>query len=124
MRWDGDTPLGTSDIMERRDPTPDRPYGEMWMLPQWRTMEILGAHLAELGTQIDFNSELTGLTRDEHGVTATVRHPDGTDEPIRARYSPSGRLGRRPLKRHPTSVLARIWHAATDHHGQQKGPGL
>lgn len=34
MRWDGDTPLGTSDIMERRDPTPDRPYGEMWMLPQ------------------------------------------------------------------------------------------
>jgi 2-polyprenyl-6-methoxyphenol hydroxylase-like FAD-dependent oxidoreductase len=86
MRWDGDTPLGTSDIMERRDPTPDRPYGEMWMPPQWRAMEILGAHLAELGTQIDFNSELTGLTRDEHGVTATVRHPDGTDEPIRARY--------------------------------------
>ncbi len=26
--------------------------------------------------------------------------------------------------RGPTSLLARIWHAANDHSGQQKGPGL
>lgn len=36
---------------------------------------------------------------------------------------PSVRLGPRPLRRVTTSVLARIWHATTDHHGQQKGPG-
>lgn len=84
-RWDGDTPLGTSDIMERHDPTPDRPYGEMRMLPQWRTVEILNARLEQLGGQVEFNSELTGLTQDDHRVAATVRHPDGTDEPIRTR---------------------------------------
>jgi 2-polyprenyl-6-methoxyphenol hydroxylase-like FAD-dependent oxidoreductase len=87
MRWDGDTPLGTSDIMERSDPTPDRPYGEMWMLPQVRTMEILGAHLAELGTQIDFNSELTGLTQPTEDAPpyaspwALLGHTEGAPPP-------------------------------------------
>lgn len=99
MRWDGDTPLGTSDIMERHDPTPDRPYGEMWMLPQWRTVEILSARLEQLGGQVEFNSELTGLTQDDHGVAATVRHPDGTDEPIRARYLVAADGGRSTVRK-------------------------
>lgn len=86
MRWDGATPLGTVDIMERNAPTPDRPYGEMWMLPQWRTVEILHERLEELGGHVEFHSELTALAQDAHAVTATVRRSDGGEDVIRARY--------------------------------------
>ncbi|WP_435884303.1 FAD-dependent monooxygenase [Streptomyces mirabilis] len=63
-RWDGDTPLGTSDIMERSDPTPDRPYGEMWMLPQWRTMEILaGSGVPAVAQTVGHRAEFGRLTQ-------------------------------------------------------------
>jgi 2-polyprenyl-6-methoxyphenol hydroxylase-like FAD-dependent oxidoreductase len=86
MRWDGPNPLDTVDVIERNPATPDRPYGEIWMLPQWRTVDILRARLAELGGHVESGSELTGLTQDPDRVTATIRRPDGTNEQIFARY--------------------------------------
>jgi len=86
MRWEGESQLGTADVIERNAPTPDRPYGEIWMLAQWRTVDILRTRFEELGGHVEAGSELTGLTQDSEQVTATVRRPDGASEFIRARY--------------------------------------
>ncbi|WP_246098023.1 FAD-dependent monooxygenase [Streptomyces botrytidirepellens] len=99
MRWDGETQLGTFDIMERHAPTPDRPYGETWMLPQWRTVEILTTRLEQLGAQVEFSSELTTLTQDTDAVTATVRRPGGGEDLIRARYLVAADGGRSAVRK-------------------------
>jgi 2-polyprenyl-6-methoxyphenol hydroxylase-like FAD-dependent oxidoreductase len=67
------------------EPSPDVPYPNVWMLPQWRTGEILRRRLAELGGAMTFGTELTSLSQDDHGVTAVLRHSSG-DCVVRARY--------------------------------------
>ncbi|MEU5427691.1 FAD-dependent monooxygenase [Streptomyces olivoreticuli] len=84
--WEGAERLRTWDLVERGEPTPAVPYPETLMLPQWRTVELLYARLEELGGRVEFNAELTGFTQDEDGVTATLRHADGSAESVRARY--------------------------------------
>ena len=86
MRWEGENQLGTVDVTERNAPTPDRPYGEIWMLTQWRTVEILRARFEELGGRVQSGSELKDVTQSADQVTATIRRIDGTNELIRARY--------------------------------------
>jgi 2-polyprenyl-6-methoxyphenol hydroxylase-like FAD-dependent oxidoreductase len=53
-------------------PKPDVPYPNLWMLPQWRTCELLLARLAALGVQPEFGAALEGFVQDATGVTATV----------------------------------------------------
>ncbi|MEV6672208.1 FAD-dependent monooxygenase [Streptomyces sp. NPDC051162] len=84
--WEGAERLRTWDLVERGEPTPAVPYPETRMLPQWRTVELLYARLEELGGQVEFSTELTGFDQDEDGVTATLRHADGSTESVRARY--------------------------------------
>ena len=64
----------------------DSPYPYPLLLPQSRTEAILGARAAALGIALDRGVELVGLAQDGEGVSATLRHPDGREEPIRARY--------------------------------------
>jgi 2-polyprenyl-6-methoxyphenol hydroxylase-like FAD-dependent oxidoreductase len=66
-------------------PTPDVPYTDFWMLPQWRLEEILRGRLAQLGIRVELATELIGFIRDDDGVTATLAHPRGT-ELVRTRY--------------------------------------
>ena len=84
--WDGDKVVDTVDVTTRNDPRPDRPFGEIWMLTQWRTVEILRARFEELGGRIESDAELIGLSQDADQVTATVRRADGTSELVRSRY--------------------------------------
>ncbi|MFI1796698.1 FAD-dependent monooxygenase [Streptomyces sp. NPDC020379] len=84
--WEGTERVRTWDLVERAEPTPAVPYPEIRMLPQWRTVELLHARLEALGGQVEFSTELTGFSQDEHGVTATLRHADGSTESVRARY--------------------------------------
>ena len=66
-------------------PRPDVPYTEAWLLPQWRTDEILRDRLVKLGGQVELDTELVGFEQDEAGVTATLRR-GGTAERARFRY--------------------------------------
>ncbi|MYM30081.1 2-polyprenyl-6-methoxyphenol hydroxylase [Duganella sp. CY15W] len=65
--------------------TPDEPYGEPLMLPQYLTEGILRTRLAELGHAPRYGHALAGFEQDADGVTAQVQTVDG-DITIRARY--------------------------------------
>ncbi|MFD4599856.1 FAD-dependent oxidoreductase [Streptomyces sp. NPDC058464] len=65
--------------------TPDVPYPNTWLIPQFRTDRALHARLGELGRGIEFGRELTELTQDQDSVTAKVAGADGVEE-IVARY--------------------------------------
>src|SRR5882757_57569 len=86
MRWEGDEQLGTVDVIERNVATPDRPYGEIWMLPQWRTVDILRARFEKLGGRVESGSELISVGQDADRVTATIRRPDGSSDIVTAGY--------------------------------------
>ncbi|WP_369640598.1 FAD-dependent monooxygenase, partial [Nocardia sp. JMUB6875] len=52
--------------------SPAVPYPETWLIPQWRTEEILHARLIELGGQVEWNTEILDVTQDSDGVTAST----------------------------------------------------
>ncbi|GHC73673.1 FAD-dependent monooxygenase [Streptomyces cinnamoneus] len=99
MSWDGATRLGEWELVERAAPSPTVPYGEILMLPQWRTVEILGARLAELGGHVDYDTELTDFAQDADGVTATLTGADGRRETLRAAYLVGTDGGRSTVRR-------------------------
>ncbi len=99
MNWDGPRQLGEWELVERAAPTPAAPYGEVLMLPQWRTVEILGARLAELGGHVDFDTELTDFSQDADGVTATLTHADGERETVRVDYLVGADGGRSTVRK-------------------------
>jgi 2-polyprenyl-6-methoxyphenol hydroxylase-like FAD-dependent oxidoreductase len=68
-----------------KEATPDVPYPNTWLIPQFRTDRALHSRLGELGCEVEFGRELTGLTQDEDTVRAKVAGADGTHE-IVARY--------------------------------------
>ena len=59
-------------MFEPRDPTPDRPYPNPWVLGQSQLEGILRARLLELGVRVELGTELVGLEQDEHGVTVRL----------------------------------------------------
>ncbi|MBI0300961.1 FAD-dependent monooxygenase, partial [Streptomyces sp. PRKS01-29] len=99
MRWEDERRLGAFEMMERIAPTPDRPYHEAWMLPQWRTAEILHARLEELGGQVEFSTALTGLEQDGDGVTAHLAYADGSAGTARAAYLVAADGGRSTVRK-------------------------
>ncbi|AIJ21029.1 PheA/TfdB family FAD-binding monooxygenase [Amycolatopsis methanolica 239] len=67
---------------ERREPAPDVPYPNGWVLGQSQTEGILRDRLAEFGVRVELGAELTGFTQDGAGVTAEL----STGETVRADY--------------------------------------
>ncbi|WP_030434829.1 FAD-dependent monooxygenase [Actinoplanes subtropicus] len=72
-------------MFRHRDRSPDVPLPNTRLIPQYRTDRALHNRLAQLGQQVQFGHELTGLTQDATSVTATVTTPAGTEQ-ITARY--------------------------------------
>jgi len=64
----------------------DSPYPFALLLPQSRTEQIITAQLSGLGVTVERGVELTGFAADADGVTATLHHPDGKSEAVRAAY--------------------------------------
>ncbi len=64
----------------------DSPYPFILDLAQSETEKLLGTQLANLGISIERQVELLDLTQDELGVTATLRHADGQEEPVRCKW--------------------------------------
>ncbi|MDR3517254.1 MAG: FAD-dependent monooxygenase [Azospirillaceae bacterium] len=81
----------------------DSPYPFPLLLPQSETEAILTARLAACGTTIERGVELVGFVADAEGVTATLRHPDGTTEETKALYL-VGADGARSLVRQSLDV--------------------
>ena len=77
--------IGHWRMQEHREPSPDVPYPNPWLVPQWRTEGILRARLAELGGGVEFGTQLGGFVQDDGGVTATLRTAEG-ETPCRARF--------------------------------------
>jgi len=65
--------------------TPARPYPATWMIPQWRTEDILRNALLDHGIEVEFGTEFLWSEEGTDGVTATVRI-DGREETIECQY--------------------------------------
>ncbi|MFE4913645.1 FAD-dependent monooxygenase [Streptomyces sp. NPDC056652] len=72
MVWLNGERQGEHRMFEETRPTAAEPYAGPWLVPQWRTQEILYARLRELGGDVAFGTALTGLTQDADGVTAEL----------------------------------------------------
>ncbi|AGL15956.1 FAD-dependent monooxygenase [Actinoplanes sp. N902-109] len=79
-------------------PWPRTPFALLWLdlatvderdytyvLPQWRTEELLAARATELGVTIMRGTELVGCSQDDTGVSVTIRSAAG-EEVLRAGY--------------------------------------
>jgi 2-polyprenyl-6-methoxyphenol hydroxylase-like FAD-dependent oxidoreductase len=88
MGWDGSVQTGEIKLprSDPRDPTPDVPYPSPWMLPQPKALEVLRARLQQLGSDVEYGAQLTALSQDKDGVTATITHANGTQETIRCAF--------------------------------------
>ena len=95
MVWQDGERVAEQNMFDPAETSEDSPYGAPWMVPQWRTQEILRARLDELGGRVSFGREVTALTQDEDGVT--VEFASGA--PVRARYAVAADGGRSVLRR-------------------------
>ena len=74
--------------------TPAVPYPFTWLIPQWRTDQILAARFVELGGIIEFDTKITNFEQDDDGVTVQ------TDRgPIRAAYLVGADGGRSTVRK-------------------------
>ena len=67
------------------EPSSSVPFPNLWLLPQWRTEEILRARLERLGSHVEFGASLTSFDQDTGGVTATISTVAGIER-VRADY--------------------------------------
>ncbi|MEU5896247.1 FAD-dependent monooxygenase [Streptomyces venezuelae] len=95
MVWRDGERQGEHRMFDEPEPTETAPYTTPWMLPQWRTQEILLARLRELGGDVAFGTEVTGLAQDADGVTARL----STGTSVRAAYAVAADGGRSSLRR-------------------------
>lgn len=63
-------------------PTEGVPYPNLWMVPQFRTEEILRERLRRFGVEVEFDSGLTAFRQDRDGVQVTV----SSGESVRADF--------------------------------------
>src|SRR5262249_12521099 len=96
--YDGRTIVAESYMHEHQPPRADRPYPNIVMLPQWRTEAILRDRLAEVGVEVEFGAELTGLKQDDRYVHAHI-DIGGSHETVRAAYLVGADGGRSTVRR-------------------------
>jgi 2-polyprenyl-6-methoxyphenol hydroxylase-like FAD-dependent oxidoreductase len=73
-------------MSKQRAPTSDTPYPNLWMVPQFRTEEILRARLGAFGAAAEFGVALTLFSQDADGVQAVLTRTDGAMEHVHARF--------------------------------------
>ncbi|MGI5428207.1 FAD-dependent oxidoreductase [Streptomyces sp. CA-179760] len=95
MIWQDGRRAGEHRMFDAAGASEDAPYTEPWMVPQWRTQEILHARLTGLRGEVAFGRELVGLTQDADGVRAEF----ASGEPVTARYAVAADGGRSTVRR-------------------------
>lgn len=68
------------EMLGAQEPPPATAHPRAWLIPQWRTDQILLDRFTALGGEARFDTALVGFTADAHGVTATL----DTGEEVRA----------------------------------------
>ncbi|WP_067544952.1 FAD-dependent monooxygenase [Nocardia crassostreae] len=76
---------GERRMAEWREPTPDIPFPNGWVLGQSDTERLLRERLGEFGVTVESGTALRGFTATDDGVTATLER-DGITETMRADY--------------------------------------
>ncbi|GAA1397176.1 hypothetical protein GCM10009639_34200 [Kitasatospora putterlickiae] len=99
MNWENGERQGEWDLVERAEPDPTVPFPAGWMLPQWRTQELLYERLRELGGEVAFGTALSGLDQHPDRVEARLTGPDGTGRTVAARYLVAADGGRSTVRR-------------------------
>ncbi|MFC4950524.1 FAD-dependent monooxygenase [Pseudonocardia sp. GCM10023141] len=89
---------GMRSMFEVPDATTALPYPSAWMMPQWRTEQILRDRLAEFAVSVEFGTALAAATQDGDGVTATLAR-DGVTETVRAAYLVGADGGRSTVRK-------------------------
>ena len=84
-------------MMPDKEPTPDVPYPNTWLIPQYRTDRALHTRLAALGVKVEFGREFLDFTQDEQLVTARVSDDSGVEE-ITCRYIVGADGGASPVR--------------------------
>ncbi|MFD5594653.1 FAD-dependent oxidoreductase [Streptomyces griseorubiginosus] len=98
MVWQDGERVGEHRMFEPAEVTDDSPYNAPWMVPQWRTQEVLFARLVELGGRVSFGREVVGFERaGQEAEGVTVRFATGED--VRARYVVAADGGRSVVRR-------------------------
>lgn len=95
MVWKNGERVGEHHMFDPAEPGEDSPYNKPWMVPQWRTQEILATRLAELGGKVAFGRDVVGLAQDAEGVTVHLSSGDT----LRARYLVAADGGRSAVRR-------------------------
>jgi 2-polyprenyl-6-methoxyphenol hydroxylase-like FAD-dependent oxidoreductase len=65
--------------------TPDVPYPDVWLIPQWRTEKILRDRLERLGCRVEQGVEVVGLGQDQTGARVQLRR-EGQVRTVAASY--------------------------------------
>ncbi|WP_141206649.1 FAD-dependent oxidoreductase [Streptomyces griseorubiginosus] len=98
MVWQDGERVGEHRMFEPVEVTDDAPYNAPWMVPQWRTQEVLFERLVELGGRVSFGREVVGFEQaDQEADGVTVRFATGPE--IRARYLVAADGGRSVVRR-------------------------
>src|SRR5260221_1390402 len=77
----------------------DTAYPYLLFLSQAETERVLGEHLAAAGVVVERGVELAGLSGAADAAAATLRHRDGREEVVSARYVAACDGGHRALRR-------------------------
>jgi 2-polyprenyl-6-methoxyphenol hydroxylase-like FAD-dependent oxidoreductase len=80
--YDGKSVVWEGRMAEPEPPRADRPYPNLWFVPQWRTEQILRARLSSYGVEVQLGTEVAAIEQDDDGVTVRVQ----SGETVRARY--------------------------------------
>ncbi|MFG2128064.1 FAD-dependent oxidoreductase [Streptomyces sp. NPDC048751] len=93
--WQDGERVGEHHMFDPAEASEDSPYTAPWMVPQWRTQEILHKRLTELGGRVAFGRDVVSLAQDEEGVTLRL----ASGEALRARYVVAADGGRSAVRR-------------------------
>jgi 2-polyprenyl-6-methoxyphenol hydroxylase-like FAD-dependent oxidoreductase len=96
--YEGDTVVWEDRMPKLEPPRPDRPYPNLWFVPQWRTEEILRSALSRYGTKVQLDAEVVAVEQDERDDGAVTVHLRG-GETVRACYLVGADGGRSAVRR-------------------------
>ena len=83
--YKGPDSVATHIMIPILEATPDVPYPNVRMQPQWKTEALLRERLAELGGRVEFNTSFESLEQTPEAVVVKVLTPAG-QETVTAHY--------------------------------------
>ena len=80
--YDGKSVVWEDRMAEPEPPRADRPYPNLWFVPQWRTEEVLRARLSSYGAEVQPGTEVVAVEPEYDAVTVRLQ----SGETVRTAY--------------------------------------